>query len=370
MAIEGEQTITSTKKLGAEFIGPFWLVLGSEEKARLRDQAASEGEALCSRSSTGCLRKASNEMQEKEMSNISEITDFLENLGEAILIVNDASEIIFVNSACASLFCYQKDQMLQLRVDDLMNKLQSPNHKKLVKKYVGSNSSAKEMMARTSMLCVNSKGEEFSARISIASVKIDEKIYGVATVQDYTSIQEKISALESSSNVDMLTSLFNRRYLHEVLKTRSRVLSAWDTIGVLYLDLNKFKSVNDKLGHKMGDSILKVVANRLKESVRFDDILFRVGGDEFLMLINLTGVSEKLEMIQNISNKICEQISEPISVQNHFINVGISIGAGIYPDDKNELNELIHHADKAMYLSKESATTVAFVNQLPNEENL
>ncbi len=301
------------------------------------------------------------------MTSFSEITDFLEFLGDAILIANDASEIVFANSACASLFGYTPDQILKLHVDDLMVKSGRFDHKEYLATYIHSNTAAKDMMARAAIPCVTSQGEEFNARISIASVEIGENKYGVATIQDYTAIQKTISTLKSNSNVDVLTNLFNRRYLHEVLREDSRILASWLSIGVLYLDLNKFKPVNDSLGHGVGDEILKIVANRLKETVRFNDILFRVGGDEFLVLLNLTEVLDKFDILKSISGKICETISAPISVQDYTVDIGISIGVGIYPDDSHDLNNLINLADKAMYLSKNGDDSVGYVYQLPTE---
>ena len=301
------------------------------------------------------------------MTNFTEITDFLAFLGDAILIANDSSEIVFANQACSNLFGYEQDQIQKLRIDDLMVKSDQFHHQEFVTKYIRSNSAAKDMMARAAIPCINSMGEEFSARISIASVEIGGELFGVATIQDYTLIQKTISILKSKSNVDVLTNLFNRRYLNEVLKPNSRILSTWETVGVLYLDLNKFKPVNDTLGHGAGDEILKVVANRLKASIRFNDILFRVGGDEFLILLNLMDVPDKFEILQLISSKICETISDPIMVQDHAIDIGISIGVGIYPDHSDDLNNLINLTDKAMYLSKSGDDPVGYVYQLDDE---
>lgn len=300
------------------------------------------------------------------MTTFTEITDFLEFLGDAVLLTNNASEIIFANSACANLFDYQKSHITKLRLDDLLHNPQQLKHAEMVDKFISSQMPPKAMISRNIIPCVNSKGEELNARISIANVEIDNKPYGIATIEDYTPIHKKISDLELNSNVDPLTNLFNRHYLNEVLKPKSRVLLSWKEVGVMYLDLNKFKPVNDKYGHKAGDTILKTVANRLKESVRYDDIIFRIGGDEFLILLNLTDISHKYETLLNIGKKIRHKISEPILVERDYTNIGVSIGGGIYPDDDGDLSELIHSADKAMYLSKNSTSFIHFVSKLPN----
>ena len=300
------------------------------------------------------------------MRDFKEITDFLEFLGDAIIITNGSSEIIFANSACVSLFGYSKNKILKLRLDDLIKKSDSHNHPELVIEFIKSNSPPKGMMGRRVIPCINSFGEQINVKISIAKAIINEEVYGIATIQDYTPIYKKISDLESSSNVDELTNLFNRHYLQEVLKVKSRMLLAWNAIGVMYLDLNEFKPVNDKYGHKAGDEILKLVAKRLKESIRYDDILFRVGGDEFLIFLNLTNIPDKLRILKNTSYKIGQKMSEPMLVgKKIYCHVGVSIGAGIYPDNNDDLTKLIHYADKAMYMSKSKGSLITFVSQLP-----
>jgi diguanylate cyclase (GGDEF)-like protein/PAS domain S-box-containing protein len=299
----------------------------------------------------------------KMMKSLSDIASFLEFLGQPVLIINDKSKIVFANTACLSLFGYLKDEMLKLRIDDLIIHLGNIDHSKLAKSYIRSNSPPKEMTKRSSISCVNSAGKRFDTKISIANANIDDELYGVAILQDYTSIQSVISELESESNRDALTGLYNRRYLQKTLKADSRILTTWCSIGVLYLDLDKFKPINDNLGHKAGDEILKVIAVRLQSLLRFDDIILRVGGDEFMILLNLTKVSDKLSVLGKIGHKICNVISAPITLEKNRVEIGISIGAGVYPDDISQLTELIHATDKAMYFSKKNNVPVTFVRQ-------
>lgn len=299
------------------------------------------------------------------MSDFKEITGFLEVLGDAILIANDSSEIVFANSSCAKLFGYSKEKMLELQITDLMDNSHQRTHPQVLKKYIHSNLSAKEMMARNTMPCMNSEGNKFHARISITHVNMGGRLFGVATVQDYSAVEEEISGLEANSNVDALTNFYNRRYLEQILKPNSEVLATWKVIGVLYLDLDRFKPINDTYGHKIGDSVLIEVCKRLKESVRCNDFLFRVGGDEFLVFVNLTDVSDKVEALKKIGNKICDGVNEPLIIQGHSLEIGVSIGAGIYPDNEDTLTELIHKTDKAMYLSKNGSDAVTLVTQLP-----
>lgn len=301
------------------------------------------------------------------MNDLATVTGFLEQLGDPVLIANDESEIIFANTACADLFAYTKEQMMKLRIEALMYDPRKIKHSKYVRKFISSHESAKDMMTRTTIPCMGANGKTFNSRISISSIEVSGVNYGVAIIHDYTIVHQEISNLATDSNVDVLTNLFNRRYLEEVLRSNSRILATWKAIGVLYLDLNKFKPVNDTLGHAAGDSILKMVANRLKVSVRYDDVVFRTGGDEFLIFINLTNVDEESELLKSISNKIRKLITAPFKLKNKPVNIGVSVGAGIYPDDNDNIHELIHITDKAMYQSKRNAGAVTFVSELVDQ---
>jgi diguanylate cyclase (GGDEF)-like protein len=129
----------------------------------------------------------------------------------------------------------------------------------------------------------------------------------------------------------------------------------------MYIDLNKFKPINDKYGHEVGDAVLKVVSNRINGCIRFDDIAFRLGGDEFLILLNLTNALDKTELLNHIAEKIHWEVTRPIETEQTNIKVGLSAGCGIYPEDESDLMRLVNMVDKAMYSAKETGTHIANV---------
>lgn len=289
------------------------------------------------------------------MNNFEDITDFLEYLGDAVLIINESSEIIFANAACLSLFGYVEQGMQGMSVGQLMA-AEMANHGDLARRFIHSGSKSRAMMSRNIMNCQNASGESFSARISIASVSILGERVGIATIQDFSLYQAELEQLAATSYQDSLTGLYNRRYLKKIVEPDSRLLQKWSGLGVVYIDLNKFKPINDRYGHDVGDTVLKVVANRLRESVRFDDIVFRIGGDEFLILLDLSSVENKPESATHIVENIYASVTKPVVTQNVKIKIGLSAGCAIYPDQGCDLDKLISLADKAMYKAKESGS--------------
>ena len=299
------------------------------------------------------------------MSKLEEITNFLECLADAIVIVNESSKIIFANSACSKLFGYRAHAMDGMHLDSLMRGAKKTNHQEMVKEFIRSNSPARSMMTRNSLLAVDRSGNIFNARISIASVNIDNQLYGVATIQDFTTLQKELEYLEINSYQDPLTGLYNRRYLQKTAESNSRILSTWQSIGVMYMDLNNFKPINDKYGHEVGDAVLKVVSNRIKGCIRFDDIAFRLGGDEFLILLNLTNAHNRTGLMNNIAEKIYSEITRTITIKQINIKVGFSAGCGIYPEDETNLMKLVSKVDKVMYSAKESKTHIEYLEEKP-----
>ncbi len=152
-------------------------------------------------------------------------------------------------------------------------------------------------------------------------------------------------------NYDTLTGLPNRNLLHDRLQQAiAKSARSEQTVGVLFLDLDRFKSINDTLGHKAGDQLLRVVAERLRLCLRESDTLARLGGDEFVIL--LAGTANE-EGISTAAGKILAIISEPLVLEKQELYLTASIGISIYPLDGDDPQTLLKHADLAMYRAKE-----------------
>ena len=148
-----------------------------------------------------------------------------------------------------------------------------------------------------------------------------------------------------------MTGLKNRRKFKELVKESIKEAEKTnEKIAIMYIDLDHFKSINDSLGHHVGDELLQQFAKRLKSSVRKNDELCRVGGDEFLVLLNNIANYEQLE---KIAERMHTAFKAPYTINEQTFHVTSSIGISVYPEHGFREKHLISHADQALYRAKE-----------------
>jgi diguanylate cyclase (GGDEF)-like protein len=158
------------------------------------------------------------------------------------------------------------------------------------------------------------------------------------------------------SRTDDLTGLANRRSFNEALAKAMRGRPSTDPLAVLLLDLDGFKDVNDSLGHHRGDELLTLVAPRIEIAVRPEDRVARIGGDEFAVL--LEGVDGALAA--DVAERLRSTCRGPFTLASRSITVGVSVGIARFPDDGIDSNELLQHADMAMYAAKDERSGHSF----------
>jgi len=195
----------------------------------------------------------------------------------------------------------------------------------------------------------------FTTMIIVTSKKLNRIICESLIIRHQSTVAEK--TIQYQANYDMLTDLPNRRLLSERLKQEVNRSMRHNHFGaVFFLDIDHFKTVNDSLGHAVGDDLLKKVANRIKHRVRDEDIVARLGGDEFIILISESGndLEEATSNAQSFAEEILNLFSKPYTVNGHDIHVTISIGITIFPLKKITPEELLQKADVALYEAKEA----------------
>lgn len=173
----------------------------------------------------------------------------------------------------------------------------------------------------------------------------------VGTLLDVTDRTRAEQEIHHLANYDSLTGLPNRNLLHDRLQ-QAIVQSARmkGSVGVLFLDLDRFKGVNESLGHKAGDQLLRTVAERLRVCVRESDTLARVGGDEFVVILSIVADEDG---VSSAASKILAIISEPFVIEEQELYLTASIGVAVYPTDGADVPTLLKHADLAMYQAKD-----------------
>lgn len=164
------------------------------------------------------------------------------------------------------------------------------------------------------------------------------------------TFEEKLEEVSRATELDILTELPNRtRLLDRFANAMAQARRDRKRLGLLFLDLDNFKRINDTLGHAVGDGALKIVAGCLQTSVREVDTVSRHGGDEFLVLLRNVAVTADAV---RVADKIIAALGKPCRVGNHVLRLTASIGISIYPDHGDNAATLIDKADAAMYLAK------------------
>ncbi len=186
--------------------------------------------------------------------------------------------------------------------------------------------------------------------IFIVRDEFGEPIQFVSTSDDHTELHEAQEMIQQLAFYDPLTHLPNRRLLSDRFEQEIGRIDRNPNLilAVMVLDLDNFKTVNDSLGHNVGDSLLKHVARVLQSSVRQEDTVARLGGDEFAIIMS----GAKVGRVVDVSDRIIRAFSEPLEIDGNKITYGASIGIAMYPQDAEDTDTLLRNADLAMYHAK------------------
>ncbi|WP_190397341.1 EAL domain-containing protein [Pseudanabaena sp. FACHB-1998] len=182
-------------------------------------------------------------------------------------------------------------------------------------------------------------------------------------ISDITKQKNAEAVISYQIHHDLLTGLPNRKYLHDYLmETVKSSEDPQQRFAILFLDIDRFKLINDSLGHHIGDLLLKAVSDRLKNLIQSNDLLVRWGADEFAMVIKLV---QSLDAVTQIAEAMIQSLNLPFVCDGNELHITTSIGASIYPDHNTEVEGLIHNADMAMYRAKEEGRN-SFQFYIPN----
>lgn len=197
------------------------------------------------------------------------------------------------------------------------------------------------------------------------AARLEGEANGIAFILDITERKRLEDEIRHMAHHDVLTGLPNRRLFLELLQFElAEARRNQKKTGLLFLDLDRFKEINDTLGHEAGDQLLKTVAERLRSVIRKADAVARIGGDEFSILLADIACPEDIAVIVR---KILDVLSEKCVIAGRAFSITTSMGISFFPDDSEDIDELFRYADMALYRAKDRGrNTFAFYNEKMN----
>lgn len=322
---------------------------------------------LETKSYTSNLESQVSQRTESLEKSLSLMRATLESSADGVLIVNNDKKITDYNA--------KFQDMWQLPESIIEGK-----DFKLFQEYLLSNiENPEEFISRVKKL-EKIPNEVISGNIFFKNGKVFEYYSQVYTLNEimigrvwsFRDITKRVSLeqeLQFQATHDSLTGLPNRvLLLDRIRQSMAKADRHHKTFGVFYMDLDRFKLINDSLSHEAGDEILRAVSERLEKVLRAEDTLARLGGDEFVIIVN--DINSDVDLI-NIAKKVLDVLDSPFELYNHQFVITTSLGISIYPKDGRNIEELIRNADTAMYRAKElGANQFQFYTDDLNKRNL
>jgi diguanylate cyclase (GGDEF)-like protein/PAS domain S-box-containing protein len=270
-----------------------------------------------------------------------------DNAMDGIVVTDASSRIHSVNPAFTTLTGYTAEEAVGQKLSLLRSEQNGLNfYREQWNKLLQSGRWTGEVWSQ------RKNGELFCQWLNFSKVHGtgDEGALYVGIFNDVTDLRRKDEHIRHLAFHDLLTGLPNRTLLLDRLAHAIEgALRQGEQLGLMFLDLDRFKQVNDTLGHDVGDELLKVIAARLRTELRESDTAARMGGDEFIVLIE--HVREPADLAR-VASKLIASLSQPVQIGAHTVDVGATIGIACYPQDGLDGNELMRRADAAMYAAK------------------
>lgn len=272
-----------------------------------------------------------------------EFKSLFENNPDAVFSVDRGGRFTRMNQKCELILKMNKEYFLNKHFTELLPTYEIPRMEKIFKSVI---MSGRSETFDTEML-VNS--ELVFLRCTSIPIIVNNSVVGVhGVVQDITNEKAMTEKMKYMAYHDYLTGLPNRALFREKLK--EKILFRKDNVGLMFLDLDGFKEINDKYGHSTGDEVLKIISNRLTNVLFKNDIVCRLAGDEFTIIIDELD-DTSFECLSFIADKIVEEIKKPIEIDNNIVSVTTSLGVSLYKENLS-IDDFIKQADFAMYEAK------------------
>lgn len=269
--------------------------------------------------------------------------EMLDLLPDAVCIVDRDGRLLYVSAAFEGILGYTADEVVGRLIFELVHHEDREN----------TEGQARQVMAGQPQRHFRNRYVHKDGRsvdIEWSAHWLPDRGIRIGIAREVTELRRAEREMEFRATHDPLTGLANRDYLErELSRSIEHADGSGEGLALLYLDLDGFKEVNDRRGHNVGDLVLQVVARRVEDGLRKGDLVARVGGDEFVVL--LPGCRDPA-IARSVANGLRARLNAPYDMPGGHVHLDASIGIACYPADAREPESLIAHADRAMYVAK------------------
>jgi len=304
------------------------------------------------------LNDLNSSLESIVMARIAELRDseayihaVLDNVNEGIIVIAEAGVIVSFNTAAEKIFGYSSHEIVKQN----FNLLISADHLELsgaYHRYVPEQEHGSIYGVTREVVGLRKDYSAFPLELKTSQLRIQNNLLFITTARDITDRKDAEQRISYMASHDNLTNLPNRTLLQNRIEQTLVHNKRRDQLAaVLFIDLDKFKIINDTLGHDVGDGLLKEVASRLVSGVRNEDTVARQGGDEFIIMLCTINHPGDAGII---AQKLISSLTQPFYIHGKELHIGASIGIAIYPDDGDSMELLLKNSDIAMYHAKES----------------
>ncbi|MEN8803799.1 MAG: EAL domain-containing protein [Thiogranum sp.] len=330
----------------------------TEVAGRISSGDRSERALVSTHDEVGMLADTFNQMTANLIDDINErkqaeekFQAVLKAAPDAIVIVEQSGKIVLANLQAEQLFGYDEGELIGKPLELLMPERYRRGHESR-RQSMFSKPRFRPMGEDLELCGLRKDGSEIPLEISLGPIETRDGLLIISAIRDISDRKQTEARLVQQASIDSLTGLPNRLLATDRLSLAlAHARRTQQNVAVMFLDIDRFKQVNDTLGHSVGDQLLREVAHRLSQCVRADDTVARLGGDEFLIILPELGALASAEIL---AEKILESLSQPYTLSDRELFVSASIGITGYPEDSDDPEVLMRDADAAMYRSKEA----------------
>ncbi|MCL5060716.1 MAG: EAL domain-containing protein [Candidatus Thermoplasmatota archaeon] len=281
----------------------------------------------------------------------SRMQAMLNNVDEGIVTISGTGEIELFNPGAERLFGFRNEEAVGKNVSLLMPEPYRSEHDAYIERYLRTGEAHVIGVGRE-VTGQRKGGEIFPMDLRISEFYLAGRRHFIGVMRDITQRKAAEAKILHLANYDALTGLPNRNLAQDrILQAIARAQRSGTQFAVMFIDLDHFKTINDSLGHNMGDLLLQRVAGRILACLREEDTVGRQGGDEFIVLLGSLDFPQDAAVV---AHKILHALSTPYSINERDLHTSASIGIAIHPEDGRDVETLLKNSDTAMYHAKES----------------